>query len=1395
MTLDGSGSSDVDGDAVTFAWTLTTIPPGSSATLTDPTGVMPTFVLDHAGTYEAQLIVHDGTVNSAPDTVMISTTNSAPVANAGPDQMVDVGLTVTLDGNDSSDVDGDVLTFAWAFTTIPPGSAATLTNPTSATPTFVPDVIGMYMTQLIVHDGTVASTPDTMVITTDAPSISLALVNTTVVGVGRPATLQATLSTPAPAGGVTITVRSDQPTLLSITAPGTIVIPAGGTTGQVTVNGLAAGSATVRGHAPGYTEGTLAVSVTLNLISLPATLNVPLGQTVSVPVTIAPNPAPAGGVAVSLVSNNTSAVQVLTPTVTIPAGSLSANGTVRGAGIGMATITGSNANYAPATSQVSTTANLNIVQTSATVNGSFTADITVQIESAGSPIAAPAPGITVTLTAADPACAVLTSPVTILTGQVNTITTISGGTASRPCSTTVTASAPNIVADTVPVTVNPTPALTLSPTVATVGAGLQEFCCQVFLGAPAPAGGVQVQVQSSNAGTVLLAPDVATVGTSTLTLSLAAGSTVSNLFVVQGLETAPSLPATVTLTATAPGFTAATSAITVVQPGLRLSGGPTSTTTLSADTPFAVEVGVPNAPANTGLNSLQAVRVGGPTLTVTVTNAMAGVAQLTTSAGVGQSRTVQIVPEKFSTPLTVATGGVAFDPLTAGATTVQATIPGFIATTAATVVVTVTAPALTLFPTVATVGAGLQELCCQVFLGAPAPAGGVQVQVQSSDVGTVLLAPDGATVGTPTLTLSIAAGGMVSNLFVMQGLETAPSLPATVTLTATAPGFTAATSAITVVQPGLRLSGVPTSTTTLAADTPFRVHVGVPNAPANTGLNLVQAVRVGGPTLTATVTNATAGVAQLTTGAGSAQSRTVQLGPGQFSSPATVATGGVAFDPLTAGSTTVEATIPGFIATTAATAAVTVTASALTLAPTTVTVGAGLQELCCRVFLDTPAPAGGVQVQVQSGDAGTLLLAPDVGTVGTPTMTLTIAAGNSASNFFFVHGLETAPSLPATVTLTATAPGFTSATGAITVVSPGLRLLSVPISTTTLSADTPFRVQVGVPNAPTNTTVGVQAVRVGGPTLTATVTNAMAGVAQLTTSVGSAQSRTVQIGPGQSSTPLTVATGGVAFDPLTAGTTAVRATIPGFIATTAATVAVTVTAPALTLSPTVATVGAGLQELCCRVLLGAPAPAGGVQVQVLSSDAGTVLLAPDGATVGTSTLTLTIAAGNSASSFFVVQGLETAPSLPATVTLTATAPGFIDTTNAITVVQPGLRLSGVPPSTTMGSADTPFLVHVGVPNAPANTGLNSLQAVRVGGPTLTATVTNAVAGVAQLTTSAGSAQSRTVQIGPGQFSSPATVATGGVAFDPLTAGSTTVQATLPGFIATTAATVGVTVTP
>ncbi len=166
MQLNGSGSTDPDGDPLTFRWTLVTKPAGSTATLTGPTTVTPTFVPDVAGTYSVQLIVNDGKVDSAPTTVTITATmNHPPVANAGPDQTVTVGATVTLDGSGSSDPDGNPITYQWTLSSKPAGSTATLANATTVSPSFVADVAGMYVVQLIVNDGIVNSVADTVTIT------------------------------------------------------------------------------------------------------------------------------------------------------------------------------------------------------------------------------------------------------------------------------------------------------------------------------------------------------------------------------------------------------------------------------------------------------------------------------------------------------------------------------------------------------------------------------------------------------------------------------------------------------------------------------------------------------------------------------------------------------------------------------------------------------------------------------------------------------------------------------------------------------------------------------------------------------------------------------------------------------------------------------------------------------------------------------------------------------------------------------------------------------------------------------------------------------------------------------------------------------------------------------
>jgi hypothetical protein len=95
-----------------------------------------------------------------------SSENYRPVANAGPDQVVALGDTVTLNGSGSSDYDGDALSYSWTLLSTPAGSAATLSDPTAVNPSFTVDVAGSYVVQLVVNDGTEDSNPDSVTIST-----------------------------------------------------------------------------------------------------------------------------------------------------------------------------------------------------------------------------------------------------------------------------------------------------------------------------------------------------------------------------------------------------------------------------------------------------------------------------------------------------------------------------------------------------------------------------------------------------------------------------------------------------------------------------------------------------------------------------------------------------------------------------------------------------------------------------------------------------------------------------------------------------------------------------------------------------------------------------------------------------------------------------------------------------------------------------------------------------------------------------------------------------------------------------------------------------------------------------------------------------------------------------
>jgi hypothetical protein len=164
--LDGSASTDSDGDPLSYRWRITQAPAGSLAELSDNTGIRSEFPVDAYGRYQAELIVNDGFLDSVPDRVIIDTRNSAPIANAGSDQSAFVGGMVDLDGGASHDADGNTLSYRWSLAEKPAASSAVLIDDRLQQCRIAIDKPGHYVAQLIVNDGELDSEPDLVAIDT-----------------------------------------------------------------------------------------------------------------------------------------------------------------------------------------------------------------------------------------------------------------------------------------------------------------------------------------------------------------------------------------------------------------------------------------------------------------------------------------------------------------------------------------------------------------------------------------------------------------------------------------------------------------------------------------------------------------------------------------------------------------------------------------------------------------------------------------------------------------------------------------------------------------------------------------------------------------------------------------------------------------------------------------------------------------------------------------------------------------------------------------------------------------------------------------------------------------------------------------------------------------------------
>jgi len=380
-----------------------------------------------------------------------------------------------------------------------------------------------------------------------------------------------------------------------------------------------------------------------------------------------------------------------------------------------------------------------------------------------------------------------------------------------------------------------------------------------------------------------------------------------------------------TLTASAAGLTtSAPRTVNVVQPVVGINAISANLTATSADEPFNVWVGLGQSSSPTVLFRTWGARKGGGGLSVTVSVGNGSVAQLKFGAQAGATVTATI-PAGNATN----SGTLSLDPLAAGTTTVSADIAGFVRSGGTSFtnpqMVTIAGSALRIFyaftetgqdyTEAIRVGAGL-EACSSSNIRVEAynPSTGqtanvsaaTTVTITSSNAGAVLVSPsDTTTAGTGSVQVTIPANSFFASICIA-GMEGQAGQSAT--LTASAAGIDTGIRAVNVLQPVVGVNAISANLTATSADEPFNVLVGLGQSTSPDVLFRTWQARKGGGGLNVSVTSAVSSVAQLKFGAQTGASVTATIPAGNATNSATLA-----LDPLTAGTTSVSAIIPGFL--------------------------------------------------------------------------------------------------------------------------------------------------------------------------------------------------------------------------------------------------------------------------------------------------------------------------------------------------------------------------------------------------------------------------------------------------------------------------------------------------
>lgn len=1384
VQLDGTRSTDVDGNRLTYAWSLTSAPSGSAASLSSASSPQPTFVVDKAGNYTAQLVVNDGSVNSDPSTVTISTSNSAPIANAGRNQAVNVGATVHLDASASSDFDGDPLTYSWAITNAPAGSSAGLSSASALRPTFVADRAGTYLVQLIVNDGTVNSVASTMTVSTvNTPPVAIAGIDRTV-SAGKTVVLDGSGSTDAngnalsyywalvarPSGSVAAlsSATAVQPTFTADVA-GTYVA-------QLIVNDGTINSApstvtiSTRNSVPVANAGpeqSVAAGTTVQLDGTGSTdvdgnslhyawsiLSKPAGSAAFLSDATVPNPAfvadKAGDYVAQLIVNDGHFYSTAS-TVTISSSAVApvANaGHAQHATVGTALQFDGSASYDPggagltySWALISKPAGSAATLSSMTAQKpSFTPDVAgdyvVELAVANGTITSAPATVRVSTVYAPP----YADAGTAQSVNVGSAANLDGSGSNSPEGSTLTYKWALVAQPTgSSAALNDTTAQAPSFTLDKRGAYVGQLIVNDGVTDSVPR---TVAVTSANRAPVANAGAAQTVSVgSTVTLDGSGSSDPDGLpLMYQWRFTAIPNGSTSTLagaTTSAPTFVADLQGTytveLVVSDGLLTSTAATVTITVGPNTNIIF------SPSPLDMN-------GNTTATIVLTlGQTAGSGGVTVNLS-SSDTTIATVPASVNVPSGSSTANVTITSLSkAGSATITATATGY---TTGTLTVTVTTNTMTV-PNI-TVGKDLQGSAAATF--SVATGASTTVTVTTSDTSKILLSNSATSKGSGTVTVTAGSASKTSPSFFVQALTDT----GTASLTIKAPGYQDTTATVTlspagfIIQSGISatLNSDTLTTSTFAADSTLTIWPAALD-PTTKAVLVTQTVRGGMGSQTVKLTNSSNTVGTISTSS-------VSLGAGVTNATLT-------FHPLTTGTTDIGVTAPSGFTTPSNFQVLHVSVGNATIAMNPLTVGANL-EAADNIYLSDPAPSpGGVDVTITSSDPSKVVLSSDPTQAGAASATVHVNGGTRGLPNFYVQALASSGS----VTLTAKGTGLTDSTTTITLAPSGFVIVNSSINSGS-TGDSTVTVGTSVLDASLNPTGAHQAVRPGTAPVNVNISSANTGIATVTSPV---------VFGGNTSTATST------FHPVAAGNTTISIQTPtGFSTPTQyQSINASVGLPGMT-TQTAVTIGKDLQT-SDAVTLGTT-PTSPVAVTVTSNSAAIAVLSSDPTAVGSGTLTFNNISSSTPS--FYIQGL----SLGST-TLTVTAPGYATTTIYVTVNPSGF--TWVTPAFSVDpNKDKTVTIAPAVLDA---TSLNYLKLLPLrGGASASVGLTSSNTAIGTITTpvaftgnqSAGTATFHSIVDGQTTL---ATVAPAGFS-TPTTFGTITASVGLPGMTTNTNMTVG-----